>query len=55
MGEGAQEVQTTTYKIGKLQGCNERHREYSQHFIVTFYGVKSIKIVNYYAVHLTLI
>ena len=39
IGEGAQEVQITRYKINRLQGCNVQHREYSQYFITTLYGV----------------
>ena len=29
------EVQTTLYKINKLQGYIIQHREYSQYFIIT--------------------
>ena len=38
-GVGDQEVQTTMYKINKLQGYILQHREYSQYFIITINGV----------------
>ena len=31
---GDEEVQTTMYKINKLQGYIVQHREYSQYFII---------------------
>ena len=31
---------TTKYKINKLQGHNEQHREYNEHFI-TFYKISN--------------
>ena len=34
-----QEVQTTRYKINKIQECNAQHREYSPYFIITLFGV----------------
>ena len=34
-----EEVQTTMYKINKLQGYIVQHREYSQYFIITRNGV----------------
>ena len=44
------------YKINKLlQGYIAQHREYSQYFILTLNGGYSIKIMNYYVVHLKLI
>ena len=36
IGVGDQEIQTTMYKINKLQGYIVHHREYSQYFIITF-------------------
>ena len=30
IGEGAQGVQTSSYKINNPQVCNEQHRDYSQ-------------------------
>ena len=55
IGQGDEEVQTTRYKINKLQGCNVQHREYSQYFIITLNGEYSINILNHLAVHLKLI
>ena len=65
-GEGSREGQErgrglrgtnyyTMYKINKLQGHTVQHREYSQYFIVTINGLKPLKIVNPYVVHLKLI
>ena len=39
ISEGGSEVQTTMYKINKLQGYNIQHREYSQYFVITLHGV----------------
>ena len=39
MRVGDEEVQTTMYKINKLQGYIVQHREYSQYFTVTLNGV----------------
>ena len=39
IGVGDGEIQTTMYKINKLQGCTVQHKEYSQHFITTLKGV----------------
>ena len=39
IGKGCEEVQTTRYKINKLQGCNVQHKKYIQHFIITLNGV----------------
>jgi len=33
------EVQTTMYKINKLQGYIIQHREYSQYFIIAINGI----------------
>ena len=33
------EVQTTMYKINKLQGYIVQHREYSQYFIIATNGI----------------
>ena len=33
------EVQTTRCKTNQIQGCNVQHREYSQYFTITLYGV----------------
>ena len=38
IGVGDKEVQTTMYKMNKLQGYIVQHREYSQYF-KTIYGV----------------
>ena len=38
-GEGDLEIQTTKYKINKIQGCYVQHREYNQYFIITLNGV----------------
>ena len=46
IGKGNYEVQTTRYKINKLQGYSVQHKEYSQYFIITLYGVYSIKTSN---------
>ena len=46
---------SSRYEISRLQGCNVQHRKYSQYFIITLYGVYSIKISNYSVVHLKLI
>ena len=46
---------SSRYKISRLQGCNVQHRKYSQYFIITLYGVYSVKISNYSVVHLKLI
>ena len=35
IGVGDEEVQTTMYKINKLQGYIVQHREYSQYFLIT--------------------
>ena len=48
-------VQTTRYKINKIQGGNVQHREYGQYFIITLNGRQSIKTAYHYAIHLTLI
>ena len=45
----------TVYKIDKQQGYIVQHREYSHYFVVTLSGVKSIKVLNHYVVHLKLI
>ena len=39
IGEEDQEVQTTMYKINKLQGYTVQHRKHSQYFIITLNGV----------------
>ena len=36
------------YKVNKIQGCNVRHREYNQYFIISLYGVYSLKILSQY-------
>ena len=51
-GEGDYEVQTTMYKISKLQGYIAQYKEYSQNFIITIIGVQPLKIVNHYVVRL---
>ena len=38
-GVGDLEVQTTRYKINKIQGCIVQQREYSQYCIMTLNGV----------------
>ena len=38
-GVGNSEVQTTMYKINKLQGYIVQHRKYIQYFIITLTGV----------------
>lgn len=35
---GHQEVQTTIYKIYKIQGYIVQHREYSHYFVITLNG-----------------
>ena len=45
-------MKTTMYKINKLQGYIVQYREYSQYFIITINGIKPLKIVNHYFVHL---
>ena len=35
IGGGDYEVQTTRYKINKIQGCNIQKREYSQYSVIT--------------------
>ena len=45
------EVQTTIYKMNKLQGYTVQHRNYSQYFKITLNGIYSIKILNHYVVH----
>lgn len=52
-GEGVQEIQTTRYKITKLQGCNVQHKENSQYFIITVYAVCSIVYKNMKLLHCT--
>ena len=39
IGVGDYEVQTTMYKVSKLQGYIAQHREYSQYFIITINGL----------------
>ena len=39
IGVGDSEVQTTVYKINKLQGYIVQHSDYSQYFIITLNGV----------------
>ena len=39
IGAETYKVQTTMYKINKLQGYIAQHREYSQYFIITLNGV----------------
>ena len=36
---GDEEVQTTRYKINKIQGYSVQHREYTQYFTITLNGV----------------
>ena len=36
---GDEEIQSSMYKINKLQGYCLQHREYSQYFIITINGV----------------
>ena len=43
------------YKLNKLQGYIVQHREYSQYFIINIKGIKPLKIVNHYVVHLKFI
>ena len=40
------------YKTDKLQGYVVQHREYSKYFIITINGIKNLKTVNYYVIHL---
>ena len=35
IGHGDEEVQTSSYKKRKSQGCGIQHREYSGYFIIT--------------------
>ena len=35
-----------------MQGCNIQHKKYRQYFIITSYGVQSIKNINHYVVQL---
>ena len=39
-------------KISQLQGYIVQHREYSQFFIITINGIKSLKFLNNYVVYL---
>ena len=55
INEWDEEVQTTMYKMNKMQGYNVQHREYNQYVIITLYGMQFIKISNHYVVHLKLI
>ena len=41
-----QEIQTTMYKIDEQQENTVPHREYSQCFVITLYGIQSLKISN---------
>ena len=43
-GVGNSEVQTTMYKINRLQGYIAQHREYSQYFIITIKEVQPLKL-----------
>ena len=36
IGEGDQEVKTSSYKINKSWGCNAQHREHSQQYCNSF-------------------
>ena len=38
-GEGDYEIQTTLYKISKIQGHNVYPRDYRQYFIIALYGI----------------
>ena len=44
MGAGGQEVQTSSYKINKLSGCNIPHGNYSQEYCIAY--LKSDKRIN---------
>ena len=39
IGEEDEEVQTTSYKIKKSQGCHVQQRDISQYLIIILYGV----------------
>ena len=43
------------YKVNKLRGYIVQHREYNQYFTITLNAIYSIKNLNHYVVHLTLI
>lgn len=38
IGKGLR-VQTSEYKINKIEGCNVQHREYRQCFTITLYNL----------------
>ena len=46
IGVGDQEVQTSVYKINKLQGYIVQHRKYSQYFTITLNAVYYTKILS---------
>lgn len=46
---------TNYWVLGRWQGGILQHKEYSQYFVLTLYGVQSIEMLNYYVVYVRLI